>query len=406
MLRPTSPATVVLLAALTALGPLATDMYLPAMPAMAAALDAGPDQVQLTLSLYMAGFALAQLICGPLADRFGRKPVLIGGLALFLATSMLCALAQSIEALLLGRFLQALGGSVGPVLGRAMVRDIHGPTEAGRILSYMAIAMAVAPAVAPVAGAGLLVVFGWPAVFWLLAGYTLLILALIAGQLPETLAPTQRRSIQPLALLATFRMLLGERRFVGYTLTNAAVFSGLFAFLSGSSFVLVDFMGLKPTDYGLLFTLVVLGFVSGSLISGRYSHRLGRERLLALGTLACALGGGSMAALSLAGVFAPWAVVAPQVLFVAGFGIVMPQSMSGALAPHPECAGSASSLFGFLQMSIAALAGALVGRLHDGTSHSMAIAIGLAGLVAVISYWGLVRRAGTQRRPAPAPLAK
>ncbi|WP_416138698.1 MFS transporter [Halomonas sp. HK25] len=274
MLKLTSPATVVTLAALTALGPLATDMYLPAMPAMAEALDTGPDRVQLTLSLYMAGFALAQLLCGPISDRFGRKPIMVGGFALFLAASLLCAFAPSIESLLAGRFLQALGGAAGPVLGRAAVRDIYGPLEAGRILSHLASIMALAPALAPVMGAGLLLVFGWEAIFLVLALYAAIALALLA----------------------------------------------------------------------------------------------------------------------LAGVYQAWAVVGPHIVFMMGVGILMPQTMAGALAPNPQCAGSASSLFGFLQMGIAAVVGGLVGQLHDGTSRTLALSIGLAGLLALTSHLLLVHR--------------
>lgn len=398
VLRLTSPATVAVLAALTALGPLATDMYLPAMPAMAEALGTGPDQVQLTLSLYMAGFALAQLFCGPISDRFGRRPVMIAGFALFLLASLLCAFAPNTEWLLAGRFLQALGGAAGPVLARAAVRDIHDPLEAGRVLSYMASTMSLAPALAPVVGAGLLLFFGWQSIFLLLALYAVAMLAILIWMLPESLPPARRQSIAPRAILRNYRMLLGQRAFVGYTLTNAAAFSGMFAFLSGSSFVLIEFMGVSPTLYGMLFALIVGGFFVGSLLSGRYSRRLGHDRLIRRATLLCALGGTAMAALALAGVFSPWAVIVPHMLFMVGFGIVMPQSMAGALAPNPQCAGAASSLFGFLQMAIAALAGGLVGQFHDGTSRTMAIAIGLGGVLSLVAYLRLVRSA--RRAPA------
>lgn len=403
MLRLTSPATIIVLAALTALGPLATDMYLPAMPAMAGALATGPDQVQLTLSLYMAGFALAQLFCGPVSDRFGRRPVMIAGIALFLLASLLCALAPSIEWLLAGRFLQAFGGAAGPVLGRAAVRDIYGPLEAGRILSYMASTMALAPALAPVMGAGLLLFFGWEAIFVALSLYAATMLLVLAFLMPEPLPVENRQSIHPATILRNYRMLLTQRSFVGYTLINACGFAGLFAFLSGSSFVLIEFMGLTPLQYGIGFTLMVAGFFTGTLISGRYSHRLGRDRLLLLATSTCMLAGLTMAGLAMAGIYAPWAVIGPQILFLIGFGIVMPQSMAGALAPNPQCAGSASSLFGFLQMTLAALGGALVGQFHDGTSRTMAIAIALGGLVALAAYLGLVRSRpeSTNARLAP-----
>lgn len=384
---------VLVLAALTALGPLATDIYLPAMPAMADALDTGPDQVQLTLSIYMAGFALAQLICGPLSDRYGRKPILLLGIALFVVASLICAFSTRIEPLWLGRFLQAFGGAVGPVLGRAAVRDIHGPLEAARALSYIASTMALAPAVAPLMGAGLLLFYGWQAVFVFLALYAVALLVVIVWLMPESLPMERRQSIRPGVIFANFRMLLGQRAFLGYTMTNAAGFSGLFAFLSGSSFVLIEFMQLSPPRYGMLFSLIVLGFFLGTLFSGRYSHRLGSERLLGFSTVVCVLGGGSMALLALGEVFTPWAIIGPHMLYMIGFGILMPQSMAGALAPYPRCAGSASSLFGFIQMVVAAGAGAVVGQLHDGTSRTMAITIALAGLFAWLGYVGLARPA-------------
>lgn len=392
MLKLPSTATVVALAAVTALGPLATDMYLPAMPAMADALNTGPDRIQLTLSLYMAGFALAQLVCGPISDRFGRRPVMIAGLSLFLAASLLCAWAPSVEWLLVGRFLQAFGGAAGPVLARASVRDIHGPIEAGRILSYMASTMALAPALAPVVGAGLLLFFGWESVFVVLALYAAVMLAVLIFMLPEPLAKERRQSIHPKTVLANFRLLLTQRAFIGYTLVNAAAFSGLFAYLSGSSFVLIEYLGVAPTLYGVMFTLIVAGFFVGTLVSGRYSHRLGRDRLVTLGSVICATGGVVMAGLATVGVHHPWAVVGPHMVFMLGVGILMPQTMAGALAPNPQCAGAASSLFGFLQMTIAAVVGGLVGQFHDGSSRTMALTIGLTGLLALLSHWLLVRR--------------
>lgn len=396
LLSATSPVMVMVLAALTALGPLATDIYLPAMPAMGEALDTGPDQVQLTLSIYMAGFALAQLVCGPLSDRFGRKPIMVIGIALFLVASLVCALSTRIELLWVGRFLQAFGGAVGPVLGRAAVRDIHGPTEAAKTLSYIASTMALAPAVAPLLGSGLLLLFGWQAVFFFLAAYAAIMLIVVVLLLPESLPAERRQSVHPSAILSNFRMLLGQRAFVGHTLTNAAGFSGLFAFLSGSSFVLIEFMQLSPPRYGLWFSMIVLGFFLGTLFSGRYSHRLGRERLLSLSTVLCLLGGGSMILLAFNEIFIPLAVIGPHMLYMAGFGILMPQTMGGALAPNPQCAGSASSLFGFIQMTVAAAAGAVVGQLHDGTSRTMALVIGVAGFAALLSYWLVARPADMQ----------
>jgi DHA1 family bicyclomycin/chloramphenicol resistance-like MFS transporter len=386
MLRPKSNTTTVLLAALVAIGPLATDIYLPALPAIAKALDAGADEAQLTLSVFLLGFAVSQLIYGPIADRFGRKPVVLAGLGLFVAASVGCALAPSIDAMIAFRFLQALGGCVGPVLGRAAVRDIHGRQEAGRVLSYMASAMALAPGLAPIIGGYLLVLFFWPSVFAFVAIYGVIVTAVVALALPEPLPAHYRQSIQPRAILRNYSTLVRSRVFVGYTLAMSFVYSGLFAFVSGSSFVLIQFLGVPEQYYGYYFMLIVLGYIIGSLISGRLSPSWGMHRLMLFGSILATLAGTCMAGLSAAGVYTVAAVVGPHFVFMMGVGIVMPQAMAGAIGPFPRMAGSASALLGFTQMAIAAGAGALVGQLYDGTSHSMAYTIGAVGVLTLLSY--------------------
>lgn len=391
MLRLHSPATLVVLAAATALGPLATDLYLPAMPAIGRAFGVGADQVQLTLSLYMLGFALAQLMVGPLSDRYGRKPVLLGGFALFALASAGCMLAPSIEALQLGRFLQALGGATGPVLARAAIRDLYEPEEAARRLAYMALAMGVAPAVAPVLGGLLLSAYGWSATFAALVVYALGLALVLGLTLPEPLPADRRQSVAPASILRNYRILLGRRDFIGYTLTNAAAFSGLFAFLSGSSFVLIDLLGVPEQRYGWYFSLIVAGYMCGSLLSGRCSRRLGMSRLILLGTLLTAVAGAAMALLAWQQVYSVWAVILPHAVFMIGVGTLMPQTMAGAIGPFPQMAGSASALFGFVQMTIAAAAGAAVGQLHDGTPLPMAALVAAAGAAALVAYLLLVR---------------
>ncbi|WP_111498338.1 multidrug effflux MFS transporter [Marinobacter bohaiensis] len=396
MLSLTSLSTTLLLAATVALGPLATDMYLPAMPQMGELLGASTGQVQMTLSLYMAGFALAQLICGPLADSLGRKPVMIGGLLLFTVASVGCALATDIEGLMLCRFLQALGGSAGPVLGRAAVRDIHSPREAARIMGLMAAIMGLAPALAPTLGGLLLAASGWPAIFLALAGYALLMVTLIALRLPEPLPLHYRQPLRPRPLLRNYGTVLRDRSFQGYAVTNALVFSGLFAFLSGSSFVLIDFLGVSPSAFGAYFSVIVFGFVSGSFLSARLARRFSPDQLLRAGLGIAVLGSGLMAALAWAEVFTRMAVILPQMLFMIGVGLTLPQTLAGALAPFPHMAGSASAIYGCLQMSAAALTGLLVGHFHNGTSQTMATVIAVCALAAGLSY--LLRAA---RQPAP-----
>ncbi|BES73755.1 Bcr/CflA family multidrug efflux MFS transporter [Marinobacter nanhaiticus D15-8W] len=396
MLQLASLSTTALLAAAVALGPLATDMYLPALPELGDAFAADTGQVQLTLSIYMIGFALAQLVCGPLADPFGRKPIMLGGLVLFALASVGCALAENIETLVYCRFLQALGGSAGPVLGRAAVRDIHNPQDAGRIMAILAAIMAIAPAIAPTVGGALLAGFGWPAIFLSLGGYALVVSAVIAFGLPEPLKPHYRQSLRPASLARNYWTVLCDRSFQGYALINALIFSGLFAFLSGASFVLIDFLGISPTAFGAYFSVMVFGFMTGSFLAARMGRRLTPDQLLRVGLMVSVVGGLLMATLAWSEVFTKAAVILPQAVFMIGVGMVLPQTMAGALAPFPHMAGSASAMFGFIQMASAAGAGVLVGHLHNGTSQVMATIIASCALAAGIAY--LLR---TARHTAP-----
>ncbi|QSP95440.1 Bcr/CflA family multidrug efflux MFS transporter [Marinobacter salinisoli] len=396
MLALTSVWTTILLAAAVALGPLATDMYLPALPQIGSDFGAGTDQVQLTLSLYLAGFALAQLVCGPLADRFGRKPIMIGGLILFALASIGCAMATSIDTLMLCRFLQALGGSAGPVLGRATIRDIYRPREAARILAIVASIMALAPAVAPTLGGVLVSSLGWHSIFLVLGGYGLLMALIVAFGIPEPMRPEYRQPLRLCTLMRNYRRIGTDISFLGYTLTNALVYAGLFAFLSGSSFVLIEFLGVATEHFGLYFACMVVGYVVGNLAAVRLGRKLMPDQILLRGLVFAVAGGGLIAALALSGVYNVWAVILPQALFMVGTGMVLPQTMAGALANFPRMAGSASALFGFVQMATAAVAGVLVGYLHDGTSVVMATIIAICACAALASYLLLV-----QRHPAP-----
>lgn len=396
MLILTSIWTTILLAAAVALGPLATDMYLPALPQIGRDFGAGTEQVQLTLSLYMAGFALAQLVCGPLSDRFGRKPVMIGGFVLFAIASVGCALASNIETLVLCRILQALGGSAGPVLGRACIRDIYSPRDAARILAILASIMALAPAIAPTLGGFLVSSFSWHSIFMVLTGYSLIMAVVVAIGIPEPMAPEYRQPLKPGTLVRNYRRIGTDTCFLSYTLTNALIFSGLFAFLSGSSFVLIDFLGVEPRYFGLYFACIVAGFVAGNLTAVHLGRRCLPDQILVRGLVIAVAGGGTMAALAMAGIYNVWAVILPQALFMMGTGMVLPQTMAGAMAKFPANAGSASALFGFAQMAVAAGAGVLVGYLHDGTSLVMAMVIACCAGSALLSHLLLVKR-----HPAP-----
>ena len=381
----------VLLTMLVALGPISTDLYLPTLPALVRVFDTSVATTQLTLSVFMTGFALSQLVYGPLSDRFGRRPVLLGGVALYVVGSLLCLIAPSIGLLIVARLIQAVGACCGPVLGRAVVRDVHGRERAAKVLAYMAMAMALAPAVGPMIGGALTVWSGWRACFAVLAGLGTLLLGAVWWGLPETNHLRDPDAIRPRRLLAHYLHLFGDRVFMGYVATVAFTFSGLFSFISGSSFVLIDGMGVSQPVFGLCFGVVVVGYMVGSLIAARATMRLGGDRMIGLGGLVGVLGGGAGFALAWGGVAEPAAVVGPMALVMAGAGMVLPNAFAGAIGPYPGMAGLASSLLGFSQMALAAGAGAVVGHLHDGTSVPMTAAICLSTVAGWLAHRLLIR---------------
>ena len=399
MLPANSLAVTALLAALVALGPISTDLYLPSLPALARGFGASVGEVQLTLSVFLAGFAVAQLAYGPLSDRFGRRPVLLGGLVLYVAAGVACALASSMGVLIAARGVQAIGACAGPVLARAIVRDVHGREGAARVLAYMAAAMALAPALGPILGGFVELWFGWRANFVLLVLYGAAGLAAAAAFLPETNAAPDPLAARPMQILANYRALAGRRAYAGYVLACAFAYSGIFAFISGSSFVLVDGLGLGPQAYGFCFAAIVVGYMVGTLAAGRLTRRLGIDRMIAAGAAVSVLGGALLAGIAWAGVggglAGAAAIVAPMMLYMAGTGLVMPNAMAGAVGPFPRLAGAASALLGFVQMTVAAGVGIAVGHLHDGTARPMATAVALAAVLIAASFRLLVRPART-----------
>lgn len=390
MIKLTSPVAVVVLASMVALGPLATSMYLPAFPAMAEAFDVGADSIQLTLSAYMIGLAVAQLVCGPLADRYGRKPLLLMGMALFCLGSVGCMLADDIHRLFGYRFLQAFGAAAGMVLSQAVVRDTFEPLDAARKLAYMGSTTALAPAIAPVAGGALLVQFGWPSIFLVLALYAALTLTVVSVGLPESLPRQRRQTLHPRTVSRNYLAVARNRAFLAHGLALSLMFAGHYGFMSGAPFVLIDLFGVPESHFGWYFLFVVVAFITGNLLGARIAPRFGAHRLISTGACLLPLAGALMVALRLGGTDTVAAIIVPQVVYAIGSGIMMPQLIAGALAPFQHMAGTAASLLGFVQMGAAAASSSLVGRLYDGTALPMALVIGLAGTAALVVYRLLV----------------
>ncbi len=380
-----SPRLIVLLASLVALGPLTIDMYLPALPGMVDAFATDTARVQLTISAYLVGFSVFHLACGPLADRFGRRPVVLAGLGLYALATVACAMAETIEQLIIFRLVQGIGACVGPTLGRTIARDLYGPQGAARALALIAMVMALAPAVAPTLGSLMLGILPWPWIFLSLAAYSVLVALIVGLKLPESLPV--RQALHPVNIARNYGTLLRHREFLETTVASALLYAGMVCFLSGASFVFIDMMGVPLEYFGALFLTTVAGYVGGSALSARLAIHRSSETVMWLGGLA-ATAGASLIFVGPMLWFHPASIVLPMALYVGGVGIALPHSMATALKPFAEMAGTASALFGFIQMGLSAAAGAIVGVLLDDSPLPMGAAILVCSLLSL----ALIRR--------------
>lgn len=391
-MRPTSKRidVVVILGTLMAFAPMAIDMYLPALPTLERRFDASPAAVQLTLAAFFVGFALGQAFYGPIADRFGRKPPLYFGLALFIASSIACAFAPSIEVLIALRFVQAIGACANGVIARAMVRDIYEPRDAARVFSLLTLVFGVAPVLAPLIGGYLLRWFGWGEIFMALAVFGAASLMAVAIRLPETLTPDKVRPLRLGPVLRTYGELLSQRHYLGCVLTGGFSLAGVFAYISGSPFVVIQLYGVAPEDFGWLFGANALGLVLAAQVNARLVRRWSPEHLLLGGLALQALAGALLIIQAETGIGGLYGVAVPLFLYVSCIGITMPNATALAMAPYARFAGAASALLGTLQFGLSAGVAAVLGAIHDGTSLPMAAVIAGVAVVALAIYWGLV----------------
>ncbi len=392
MLHRDSRLLVLLLGLLTAVGPFTTDTYLPSMPAIREHFAVDMGTVQLTLSLAFLGGAVGQLFYGPLSDRFGRRPLLIAGLALYVAASAACMFAQSIEQLIAARFLQVFGSICCPVLARAMVRDLHEREAAGRMLALMGMVLSIGPILAPIIGGVLQAHFGWRASFVFVTAYGLSLLVLVTMFLGESVHEKDTQALRPSRILQTATMLLKSRVFVGYMLINCCLFGGLGAYLSGIAFVVIQVLGIPPAYFGAVFGVIAVGALSGYTVSGRLSTRFGLDRTLEIGTFGVAIGGALLALFAFSGIAHVATLIGPMMIFMCFFSISGPQAIAGALTPFPKVAGTASSLIGFFQSLTSATLGMGVALAFDGTPRALAGFVCLMGLATLASYRLIIRR--------------
>lgn len=391
------PHPVKLLAALgglSAAGAFAFDMYLPAFPQIAAQLGVTPAQVQVTLIVALVGLGVGQVIGGPVTDRYGRRPPVLVGLGLFIASSLLIAVAPNIAAFVALRFLQGIGGGIAVTVSRAAVRDMFRGAEASRYMSRVTLFFGVAPIVAPNVGAAVLEVTSWRGIFVILAGYGVLLSLAVVRWLPETLPPERRRTGGARDTAAVFGLLFKDRQFLGYALAQNLSFAGLFAYLSSGSFVLQEVFGVSARTYAVIFAVNALGLVVAGQVSAALVRRHTPRTLLFAALITAVAACAVIVAAAEAGSLP--AVVAGLFAFVSSLGFAFPNSMAMALDKHHDKAGSAAALVGGLQSAVSTLVGPLVAVLGTATGVPMAAVMFGSALLSLIVVTLL-----TRERPAP-----
>ena len=381
---------IALLAALTAAGPVAMQIFLPALPLIQEGLATTPAMAQLTLSLSMLAIAVATLVYGPLADRYGRRPVMLAGLVLVSAGSVLCALAVNIGMLIGARLLQAAGGAAGMVLTRAIARDRFGAAGAARVISQLTMIMVVAPMIAPAVGGGLTDAFGWRSTFWFVAALGLVLFALAARGLAES-RPPGTVSSTPLAMLSSLPTLFGSRLFSAYVVQTAFTSMIFFSFIAGAPYVMAHMLHRPPSEYGLYYILVSGGFMIGNMLSLRIGHWFTPGVLLVAGSCIALAGSVLLAGIIAVSALTPAWLFLPMMFGSVGNGLVMPNAQAAAINVFPERAGAASGISGFLQMIFAATASQLVGVLQNGTAWPMLALMLLGGGGALLATLVAVR---------------
>ena len=400
--RPTP--SLILLAAVTAIGFCALHMVVPALPLLVTAFGHSPAQVQLVLTLYLAGIAGGQLVYGPVSDRFGRRPVLILGLVMFLAGTLLCGLAWSLAALVVGRVLEALGACAGIVLGRAIIRDVYEREAAARGLAIVMLAMTLAPAISPAVGAYLAEFVSWRAIFVVLGVLGAVVLAMTVMRLGETNTNPTRLDLA--GMMGSYMTLLRSPAFLGFAMCGACSSGSWFTFCASAPYLLSELMGRPPSTYGLMILLPMACYMLGNAGAARFARSHGSLRLVLYGRSVAFTAALVMVLWYLTAGLGIWVLFVPIAMSSIGDGLSQPAAMAAGLSIYPRLAGTASGVMGFLQMTVSALGTLIVALLaHDSALGMILVVGGFIALAFAFGIFAVLQTPGGWRRPLLAAIA-
>jgi DHA1 family bicyclomycin/chloramphenicol resistance-like MFS transporter len=383
-----SPLLFMILVAVSTLGPLAMNIFVPSIPGLMREFSATSGTVQLTLTVYLVGIAVSQLIYGPVSDRIGRRPAMLAGLALYVAASGLCALASGIYTLMAARFLQAIGGAAGMVLARAVVRDLHGREASASVLGYITMTWVLVPMFAPALGGLLDEIASWRTSFYVLCALGSVVLFIAWWGLPES--NLSAGSATPPDFWRNAATLLRQPAFITYTLTLGFCSGVFFSFIAGAPFIMVEVLKYSPLDYGLWFMLISIGYMTGNFLSGRYAETVGIDRMIGIGNLLAIIGAVLMLTFAMSGNLAPVTLFGPMLLVTLGNGLTIPGGTAAAISVLPGTIGVAAGVSGFTQTALGAAASQLTGHLQ-GTWPLVATIIMAASAITAGAVHHLMR---------------